>query len=78
MGYISEEIADVSRAFLIREMMAAIDLPGRHMPGVTSVMVQPATDREAADEGALWRRMTIGGKTIVEHICELTCTCPNS
>ena len=67
LGFISPEIAGVGRMAVMREMMASIDHPGRTVPGVTSVMVQPALG-EAGLEGGLWRRMVVDGETINEHI----------
>ena len=67
LGYVSTAIEDVGRTTLMREMMASIDHPGRAMPGVTSVKVQPALG-EAGHEGGLWRRMVVDGVPVHEHI----------
>jgi len=66
LGYV-REVSDVSRTHLVRELLASVDHPQRHIPGVENVIVQPATGT-AGDDGALWRRMTLNGKCITEHI----------
>jgi len=66
LGYTSSAL-DVSRANLMREMMSAIDMPGRHVPGITSVKVQPAAG-DAGEDGALWRRMIVNGEELLEHV----------
>ena len=67
-GVSTEPLEGVSRATLIKAMMNAIDMPERFRPDVKHVSVRAAIG-PAADEGALWRSLTLAdGQERAEHV----------
>ena len=67
LGY-SAEVQGVSRATLIKAMLAHVDMPQRFTSSITHAAVRAATGPAALD-GALWRSLTLtGGETVTEHV----------